>query len=123
MQICSFGVLYLYTEMDLLILSLGFCVQILTYSLVKSSNLLKLSDRRISLFYSYAPFMISLVIRHDTHDRPAYVLQKFSQNRNIFTQNEACWFSTLACKIVPFRSRPHDSAVLFLCLIHSVIHD
>ena len=59
-------------------MSLGFCVQILTYSLVKSPDLLKLSDRRIFLFYSYAPSIIRLLLRHDKHDRPAYVLQKFS---------------------------------------------
>jgi hypothetical protein len=123
MQIYSFGVPYLYTEVGLIIMSPGFCVQILTYSLVKSRNLLKLSDRRIFLFYSYAPSMIILVLRHDTHDRPAYVLQKFSPNRNVFTQNEACWFTTLVCKIIPFRRGPHDSAVLFLCLTHRVIHD
>lgn len=77
-QICSFGVLYLYTEVGLLIMSLGFCVQILTYSLVKSCNLLTLSDRRIFLFYYYAPSIIRLLLRHDMHDRPAYVLQTFS---------------------------------------------
>jgi hypothetical protein len=46
----SIGVLYLYTKLGLLIMSLGICLQILTYSLVKSRNLLKLSDRRIFFF-------------------------------------------------------------------------